>query len=100
MSRRAAIYARVSTDMQRDNFSIPSQIAECMKYADRKKYALVGNQFVDSVTGKDVAPDFSGAIPAFVDDYTSRELSRPSLDAALYYLKALRFRCFDRPCFR
>ncbi|MBI1854344.1 MAG: recombinase family protein, partial [Chloroflexi bacterium] len=87
MSKRAAIYARVSTDMQRDNFSIPSQIAECIKYADRKKYVVVGGQFVDPETGKDVAADFPGAIPAYVDDYTSRELSRPSLDAILHYLE-------------
>jgi len=91
MSTRAAIYARVSTDMQRDNFSIPSQIAECMKHADRKKYTLVGNQFVSPETGKDVASDFPAAIPAFVDDFTSRELSRPSLDAAIFYLETLGF---------
>lgn len=91
MSRRAVIYARVSTDMQRDNFSIPSQIAECLKYADRKKYSLVGNQFVDPQTGKDVAPDYPNALPAYVDDYTSRELSRPSLDATLLYLEAFGF---------
>lgn len=87
MSKRAAIYARVSTDMQRDNFSIPSQIAECVKFASSKRYTLVGNQFVDPETGRDVAADFSGAIPAFADDYTSRELSRPSLDACLYFLE-------------
>lgn len=91
MSRRAAIYARVSTDMQRDNFSIPSQIAECLKYARKKNYALVGNQYIDPETGKDVSPDYPEAIPAYVDDYTSRELSRPSLDATLYYLETYGF---------
>jgi len=91
MSKRAAIYARVSTDMQRDNFSIPSQIGECVKFANSKRYSLVGNQFVDHETGRDVAADFPDAIPAFADDFTSRELSRPSLDAALYYLEKYGF---------
>ena len=87
MSKRAAIYARVSTDMQRDNFSIPSQVSESVKYASSKRYTLVGSQFVDPETGRDVTGDFPGAIPVFADDYTSRELSRPSLDASLYFLE-------------
>jgi len=87
MSKRAAIYARVSTDMQRDNFSIPSQVAECMKYVESKRYILVGNQYVDLENGRDVAPETPNSIPVFVDDYTSRELSRPSLDAAIYFLE-------------
>ncbi|HPO85085.1 MAG TPA: recombinase family protein [Candidatus Hydrogenedentes bacterium] len=87
MNKRAIIYARVSTDMQRDNFSIPSQVAECLKYVMACNYSLVGSQFVDSNTGRDVVPEYPGAIPAFVDDYTSRELSRPSLDAALGFLE-------------
>ncbi len=89
MSKRAAIYARVSTDMQRDNFSIPSQVAECMKYVESKRYMLVGNQFVDVENGRDVAPETPNSIPVFVDDYTSRELSRPSLDAAIYFLEQI-----------
>lgn len=91
MSKRAVIYARVSTDVQRDNFSIPSQIAECIKYASVNKYTLLGNQFVDKSTGKDVPADHPGAIPAFVDDYTSRELSRPSLDATIFFLETYGF---------
>lgn len=89
MSKRAAIYARVSTDMQRDNFSIPSQVAECMKYVESKRYTLVGNQFVDVENGRDVDPESPNSIPVFVDDYTSRELSRPSLDAAIYFLEQI-----------
>ena len=89
MSKRAAIYARVSTDMQRDNFSIPSQVAECMKYVETKRYTLVGNQYVDMEKGRDVAAETPNSIPVFVDDYTSRELSRPSLDAAIYFLEQI-----------
>lgn len=87
MSKRAIIYARVSTDIQRDNFSIPSQVAECVKHAESKRYMLVGSQFVDGESGRDVPADTPNAIPAFVDDFSSRELSRPSLDAAIYFLE-------------
>lgn len=83
MNKRAIIYARVSTDDQRNNYSIPSQVAEIKKYIEAKGYALVGNRFVDPETGQDAA---SGT-PAFVDDYSSRELSRPALDAAYEYLE-------------
>ncbi|MBN2500566.1 MAG: recombinase family protein [Anaerolineales bacterium] len=86
MRRRAIIYARVSTDDQRDNYSIPSQIQECIAYANQMDYIIIGNQFVDPQTGYDVF-ESNGAIPAFVDDYTSRELSRPSLDAAISYVE-------------
>ena len=91
MSKRAVIYARVSTDMQRDNFSIPSQISECLKHVNASRYTLIGNQYVDAENGKDVLADTPDAIPAYVDDYTSRELSRPSLDAALYFLEIYGF---------
>jgi site-specific DNA recombinase len=87
MTKRAIIYARVSTDDQRGNFSIPTQIAGCMKLIQDKDYALVGNQFVNLETGQDVS-NGTGAIPAFVDDFSSRELNRPSLDAALIYLES------------
>ncbi len=90
MSKRAVIYARVSTDMQRSNYSIPTQVAECLRYAEERGYTLHGNQFVDPETGQDV-DRVDGVIPAYVDDFTSRELSRPSLDAALIFLEAYGF---------
>lgn len=83
MNKRAVIYARVSTDDQRDNYSIPSQVMECKAYIEKRGYALVGNRFVDPETGQDAA----SGIPAFVDDYSSRELSRPALDGAYEYLE-------------
>jgi len=81
--KRAIIYARVSTDDQRNNYSIPSQIMECVKYAESHGYSLVGNRFVDPDTGQDA----STGTPAFVDDFSSREMNRPGLDAAYDYLK-------------
>lgn len=83
MAKRAVIYARVSTDDQRNNYSIPSQISECLKYLEGRGYALVGNMFVDPDSGRDAAQ----GIAAFVDDYSSRELNRPGLDAALSFLE-------------
>jgi site-specific DNA recombinase len=85
MDKRAAIYCRVSTDAQRDNYSIPSQLAECLNYAQKMNYTVVGDHYVDPKTGKDTLPG-NGAIPAFVDDYSSLELYRPGLDAAYDYL--------------
>jgi site-specific DNA recombinase len=85
MGKRAVIYARVSTDEQRDNYSIPSQIKECLKYIEEKGYTLVGDQFVDP-SGKD-AEAGAGMIAAYVDDYTSMELDRPQLTRALAFLK-------------
>ena len=82
MSKRAAIYARVSTDDQRGNYSIPTQIAGCLEHLQNKNYKLVGSQYVDSQTGRDCAKG-SNAILAFVDDFTSRELSRPGINAIL-----------------
>jgi len=82
--KRAAIYCRVSTDKQRDNYSIPSQLAECVKYAEKKGYTIVGDRYVDQQTGKDCMPGHG--IRAFVDDYSSLELYRPGLDACYDYL--------------
>ncbi|MCI0563797.1 MAG: recombinase family protein [Nitrososphaera sp.] len=93
MAKRAAIYARVSSDEQRSNYSIPTQVEECLKYVASRGYSLVGNQFVDPETGQDTQAQ-AHAVQAFVDDFTSRELSRPSLDAALRYLEEFGFDIF------
>lgn len=90
MSLRAAIYARVSTDIQRDNYSIPSQIKEIVKFAKIRNLSVVGDRYVSPETGKDTSKS-KEAIPAFVDDYTSTELSRPGLDACLSFLERTGF---------
>lgn len=90
MSKRAAIYARVSTDDQRGNYSIPTQLAACLTYLRERNYALVGNQHVDLDSGRDSRSGDS-TIPAYVDDYSSRELSRPSLNACQSYLESSGF---------
>ena len=90
MFLRAAIYARVSTDIQRENYSIPTQISDLLKHAKLEGYSVVADQYVDPVTGKDTAKSRE-AIPAFVDDYTSTELSRPGLNAALLFLESTGF---------
>jgi len=84
--KRAVIYARVSTDDQRSNYSIPTQVAGCLAYIEERGYTLVGDQFVNPDTGQDVA---AGGVAAYVDDFTSRELSRPSLDAALRFAETV-----------
>ena len=90
MTKRAVIYARVSTDLQRDNYSIPSQVAECQRYIDSCGHSIVGDRFVDPETGRDTGKG-NGSIPAYVDDFTSREVSRPGLNAVLDYLESYGF---------
>jgi site-specific DNA recombinase len=85
--QRAVIFARVSTDMERDNYSIPSQVAACVDYDRECGYVVIGEQHVDRATGQ--SANGSGGIPACVDDYKSRELSRPALDAAIDYLETV-----------
>ena len=93
MSLRAAMYPRVSTDAQRGNYSIPSQVKDMVHYAEGRGYVLVGDRFIDPVTGQDT-PKADGAIPAYVDDYTSTELSRPGLNACLAFLESTGFDVF------
>src|SRR5439155_8500795 len=76
----------VSTDDQRGNYSIPTQIAGGLDYINKKGYKLVGDRFVSAQSGQDCEED-KQAVSAFVDDFTSRELSRPSLNALLTYLE-------------
>src|SRR5262245_48493862 len=60
MSKRVAIYARVSTDDQAHRgYSIPTQIEACRNYAREQGY--------------DVVAEFS-------DDYSGATLDRPELD--------------------
>jgi site-specific DNA recombinase len=87
---RAAIYARVSTDDQRDNYSIPTQLDADVRYCAERGYTIVGDQFVDAVTGRDTVRR-AGTIAAYVDDYTSLELSRPSLNNVFTYADAIGF---------
>ena len=83
---RAIIYARVSSDAQRDNYSVPVQLENCLTYAEEKGYVVVGHTHVDLVTGKDVPVTTPGAIAAYVDDHTSMELNRPGLNLAIEFV--------------
>ncbi|MCM8749564.1 recombinase family protein [Thermomicrobiaceae bacterium CFH 74404] len=47
---RAAIYTRVSSDLQEDNYSLPTQEAACRQYCDQHGYQVVG-VFSDVHTG-------------------------------------------------
>ncbi|MCL4267063.1 MAG: recombinase family protein [Anaerolineae bacterium] len=83
---RAIIYARVSTDAQRDNYSVPVQIENAINYAEKRNYLLVGQKYVDPATGKDVPEGTPDAIAAYVDDHTSMEIKRPGLSQAMAYV--------------
>lgn len=50
MRKRAAIYARVSSDPQRENYSLPTQVAACRAYASQRNYRIV-DIFQEAHTG-------------------------------------------------
>ena len=51
--KRAICYCRVSTDEQAGNYSLPTQLEACRKYAEKNDFVIVG-EFSD---------DYSGATP-------------------------------------
>jgi site-specific DNA recombinase len=80
MSKRAAIYARVSTDEQADNSSIESQTAACRRYAEQHGLHEVG-AFADVMSGAKLDRPNLGQV---------RELARVgAIDAVIVY-------CSDR----
>lgn len=52
-AKRVAIYTRVSRDEQADNWSLPTQEAECRAYAERMGYEVVG-VWTEDFTGTDI----------------------------------------------
>ncbi len=50
MATAAAIYVRVSSDGQEENYSLPSQIEACQRYAQQQGFAVVG-VFQDVMSG-------------------------------------------------
>lgn len=67
--KRAIIYARVSTEAQRENYSIPEQLASCKAYIEKKGYQLVGEPFIDSFSGESYPrPALSEALD-YYDNY-------------------------------
>lgn len=103
MSKRAALYLRVSSDEQvHETYSLPSQIATCYNYATNKGYTLVGDRWGDLSSGQEVVKkDGDGwrfvypekakkagarvegikPIPCYIDDYTGKRVNRPAMDA-------------------
>jgi site-specific DNA recombinase len=70
MSKRAAIYVRVSTKDQKDNgYSLPTQIEACTAYARECGYEIVSE--------------------AFQDDFTGMSMDRPALDKLREAIPAL-----------
>jgi site-specific DNA recombinase len=88
-AQRAVIIGRVSSDAQRDNYSIGTQVRAALAYIKTCGYGLTGDKWVDPDTGYDTEP--GTGVQAYVDDYTSLELSRPALDAAIAYLETTGF---------
>jgi site-specific DNA recombinase len=83
--QRAIIIGRVSSDAQRDNYSIGTQVRAALAYVKAHGYGLTGDKWVDPDSGRDTEAGIG--LQAYVDDYTSLELSRPGLDAAIAFLE-------------
>jgi site-specific DNA recombinase len=67
MNERVVIYARVSTDEQAKDYSLPTQLEACRKYADEHGVTV---------------------IKEFTDDYTGASLDRPGLNRLREYIAA------------
>jgi site-specific DNA recombinase len=93
---KVAIYARVSTDKQREKQTIKSQLVELPKYAERQKWKIVDRYVDDGLSGETVEarPDFQ----RLLDDAAARKFeavlvidldrltrSRRSAEGALIY---------------
>ena len=59
MSKRAAIYTRVSTDEQTKGYSLNTQVDACLRYAEEHEYKI---------------------IETYKEDYSGATLDRPELD--------------------
>src|SRR5258708_10267994 len=58
MDKTAAIYARVSSEVQRDNYSLDTQLEGCRAYAQQHGFTVV-QEFVDAHTGTSLdRPEF------------------------------------------
>lgn len=53
MTKQAVIYARVSSQGQGDNYSIPTQLEGCRKYASERGYKVTA-EFTDQFTGTEL----------------------------------------------
>lgn len=102
MSKRAALYLRVSSDEQtHETYGLLSQITTCYNYAMSKGYTLVGDRWGDLSSGQEVVENGDGwrfaypekamkagvkvenikPILCYIDDYTGKRVNRPSMDA-------------------
>src|SRR5258708_13504811 len=59
MNKTAVLYARVSTDEQANNYSLPTQLEACRQLAQQKGYTI---------------------LKEFQEDYTGTKLQRPEFD--------------------
>jgi hypothetical protein len=78
--KRAILYARVSTDEQRESgYGLTSQFNDCVEYARRLGYQIVGDTSYKLDGGKLIASTDADAIPAYIEDFTgfSRFDDRP-----------------------
>jgi len=84
------VYLRVSSDEQREQgYGLVSQFNECIEYAGRLGFQLVGNPSYKLEGGKLIESADADAVPAYVEDYTgfSRFDDRPTGKQLMAMLK-------------
>ena len=71
-TKRAVIYARVSTDEQANGYSLDTQIEACGKYISDVGFTLVGGRYFDCEQKclVDEPNENTVPYPCFADDYT------------------------------
>ena len=88
--KRAVLYLRVSTDEQREaGYGLTGQFNDCMEYAGRLGYQIVGEKSYKLEGGKLVETTDAGATAAYIEDYTgfSRFDDRPAGKQLMAMLK-------------
>jgi site-specific DNA recombinase len=91
--KRAILYARVSTDEQRESgYGLTSQFNDCVEYARRIGYQIVGDTSYKLNDGKLIASTDADATPAYIEDFTgfSRFDDRPTGKTVMAMLKEKR----------
>ena len=60
LQKEAAIYLRVSSEMQRDGFSIEAQKLECMRYIHNEGYHVSASLTAEAVEALGIGKDGAG----------------------------------------
>lgn len=90
--KTAVVYLRVSKKEQAKGYSLGDQLKACHKFAEENDLVVVGDRWVDEVTGLPVDRRHSNAIYGYCDPGESgTKRDRPALNAAIKYLDSFSY---------